>query len=684
LSNYLKPVLALVVSILVFVGYIYLANAQLLNFIQTRFYNPSIVNSYVKENTIDAEFAQNHILELQRRFAATLIEPAVRSSFLYNQSAEDIYERSRLYGILLESISGLQAVQFVDNNGIRMHYSTSSRDIISRNSVSTAYRNYNEDPFALPFDIVSVPAGNSAKFTMDEQGDRIIFSYPFNDSMDVYRGTALFYVSIRALAEKFVSEGRLKVSDSISVIREPPGILLGSPETYKSDIYKKVSEIWNEGIQGRVVLDAEDSRVSFSLISFRTESGMFFGRLINDILFSISDSMKLLFQLSMFLTFYLTLFFLINLKPNPVTLVRNRIKNLRENLFEQLYVNKSAQDRAKWILELEQRRDGIRLELKRNIKLRSRLEANIDSIIDKSWDELLTVIKSGSGRDFQADQFSAADKPSVVQKTENVEDIEEIDEAEELEEVEEIDEAEELDEIEEIDEAEELEEVEEIDEAEELDEIEEIDGAEELEEVEEIGEAEELDEVEEMGEAEELDETEEIDEAEEFEELDEIEETNVAPSKGLLGLASEIETETAPSKGLLGLASKIETETAPSKGLLGLASEIETERAEEVNAAPSKGLLGLASEIEDEKTEDKEAPKGLERELSHKGLLALASEIEFSQKFPVLVSEPDTLPAELDIVSPFSSMFSSLGSSKNFIDTDTNDKDEESKDDNSD
>jgi len=560
-----------------------MVNVELLDMVQTRFYNPSVVRSYANENTIDAELVQSHINELQNRFADTLKEQAVRSSFLYNQSADDIYERSRIFGILMESTGGLQSVQFVDTNGLRIHFSTSARDIINRSRDSTSYRNYNEDPMALPYETVNVPDGSAAKYIMDEISERIIFSYPFYDSMDVYRGTALFNIAVRALAERLIAEGRLKVSDDVSVIGEPPGIVLGSPETSRADIHEKVAEIWSKGLQERVVLDSGDSGVNYSLISFRTNNGVFFGRLVHDYLFSISEPMKLILNLCMFLTFYLTLFFMINLKPNPATVVRNRLKRLKDSLFEQLYVNKSSQDRAKWILELEQRRDEIRSELKYNLKLNNRLTKIIDGIIDKSWDELLAVIKVGSGSVIVQTRAAVTTEPSARQ----VDDVEELDEIEEVEEVEEVDEAEEIEEV---------------------DEIEEVSG---------------------------LDEIDEIEEVEEIDEVEEIEEVNIIDVALREALTEPVEER----RGLLGLAMRINKK---GKGLLKLA----TEKKVKISVKPKgKGLLALASKFKPVV-------------LSRKGIAAAATDIEFN--YPIMDQETEEILTKIDVVSPFSSMFSSL------------------------
>jgi hypothetical protein len=622
LSTYFKPVLVLVISVLLFAGIAFLLDNELLDFVRTHFYNPSIVKTVTNETQTDAEIVQTHIMELQEKFASTLNEPSVRSSFLYNQSNADIFERSRIFGLLLETVSGLQSVQFIDSNGIRIHFSTSGRDMVNRTSDSTSYRNYTEDSRAMPFDIVSVGAGDSPKFTMDDSHDRIIFSFPFFDSMDIYRGTALFNLSVRAIAEGLIAGGRLKPTDDVSVIRIPPGVVFGSPDSSKDVILDQISTAWTSNLHGHITLDAEDSGVKYALISVKTEKNLFFGRLINDSVFAIPSSMKNIFLIAMFITFYLTLYFLINIKPNPVSVAKSRIKNLRANLFEQLYVNKSGQERVKWILELEQRRDEIRREIKYRLWFRKNQEAKIDELIDTAWDELLSVIKSG----FDGTVILTSKAKQKEEKPAASED--EADLLEDIEEVEEI-----------------KDDFDEVSEAAEIDEIDEI------EEIEELGE-----------------------------ESPAVTTQMVNPSelvhtrRGLLSRALSFKAR----RGLLEKASKIkkQEETAAkaeektaSKSLLKRASKYEIEEKiddleeleelEEVKprtSAKPKGLLARA-------TEEKEAAEEAASPNSHKGLLALAREIEFNMDYPVGEDEPEQdfiANMNVEVVSPFQSMFSTL------------------------
>jgi len=671
LSTFKKPALVLVISGVLFAGIVFLLDFEPLDYVRTHFYNPSFVNSVVKENEKAAEIVQNFISELENKFAATLNEPAVKSSFLYNQTAADIYERSRVFGILVESVSGLQAVQFVDNNGVRIHYSTSNRDIISLSSNSATYRNYTDDSRALPYDDISVKANEKSKYTMDDYHDRIIFSFPFYDSMDVYRGTALFSLSIRAVAERLITEGSLKPADDVSVIRTPRGIVFGSPSTSKAVILNKISSVWSAGLQEYITFDAEDSGVKYALISTKAGNNLFFGRIINDSIFTIPGSMKFIFQLSMFLTLFLVLFFLTNFKPHPVTLVQNRIKTLRTNLFEQLYIKKTGQDRAKWILELEQRRDEIRFELKNSLSINRKLEKEIDGIIDKAWDELLAVMKSGydlaSLEEIVKNRAVKIEKPKT-KEAEKTDDLEEIEEIEEIEEVPagttavktkvRAGKAEEIEEIEEI----------EPDLDEDADDIQDIDNIDALEEISEEGE--EIEEIEEIGDTEEIKSYAEI-----------------QLSKGLLKAANEI---------LLKI--KKEGAKAPSsarkKGLLVRAIEYINSKESDSGSQPDhkNGLLKLAigflNSIENKKIMEAEETEIAEMEEieadddeDSKGLLAAASTYNkpehvalTAENYSIREIETDSpepednngqgLLFDMEVVSPFSSMFSSLEDEK--------------------
>ncbi|MDR1636765.1 MAG: hypothetical protein LBR93_05450, partial [Treponema sp.] len=383
-----KAALCFLISILLFAGFTVLAYTDLFDLIETRFYNPSVTRSSGRKIGEDAEVIGNFLSDLQARFAASLGEDAVRNSFLLNQRAEDIFERSRIYGTMLESQSGLQAVRFVDSGGSRIHFSSNSQDILRQDQDSVAYRAYNDEGGELPFKDVEVPGQGRAKIVFDEAGERLVFSFPFYDSLDVYRGSALFYLSVRAVAERLVREGLAKIGDDVSVAANPGGFVLGLPPGEKHVLLPLITSVWSEGILSPARLVSEETPASLVLISAKT-GDIFTGLLLDESLFAVSPAMKIILLASFFFTLYLALFLFFNIRRDPVTVVENRLKRLRIALLEHYYDTPEETERGHWSREMELRREEIRSELKRGLKAKGR---DLDDLIDRSWDEFLSII----------------------------------------------------------------------------------------------------------------------------------------------------------------------------------------------------------------------------------------------------------------------------------------------------
>ena len=396
-----KAALSLLVSVLLFAVFSVLAFTGLFDFIETRFYNPSITSSLMKELGRDALSVDSFLNFQQNRFTAALGEPSVKRSFLSNQSGEDIYDRTRIFGALHESLGGLQWIRFIDSGGIRLNYSTYPPDILNQDSNFIAYRNYPGLNGALPYEMISSVAGEKGRIILDEEGDRILFSIPFYDFYEVFRGTALFSLSVRALSEQLISEGRIKAGDDVSVIYSPPGVLIGRPVSTGKTLFPQISSVWREGIANIAAIESSLAPPDFQepynplmLISVKTARGLYAGRLINESVFSFPQTMKIILLVSFFLTVYLTIFLLFNLRQDSITIVQNRLKQLQISLIEQYYERKGSMDWGRWSRELELRREEIRGELKKGVKTGKKADGknDIDQLIDKSWDELLAVI----------------------------------------------------------------------------------------------------------------------------------------------------------------------------------------------------------------------------------------------------------------------------------------------------
>ncbi|MDR2247719.1 MAG: hypothetical protein LBE17_13790 [Treponema sp.] len=362
------------------------------------FYNPSLIRMVRREIGQDTMTLQDFLWELQNRFSATLREPAVRRSFLPNHSADDILERSRLYGRLVETHRGLRGVRFIDTGGGGIHYSTYSQDILRQSGGRVSYRNYPGGAEGLPFETLAVPRGGESRIIPDEKGGGLIFSLPFYDASDGYRGTALFSLSIDAVSEHLASEGRIAAGEKAAVLRAPAGIILGLPDTGTQGILTAVASLWRLQLLHLTPLNPAEAGTGPALISSRTAQGMYVGRLVEGAFVFFPRAVRIILLISFFCTAYLTVFLIVNFRQDTMTIVRARIKNLQAALIEEYRNRKGTGDWNRWGRELEQRREAVRMEIKRGIKGRrgKRREAEIDACIDEAWTGLAAIIGSGT------------------------------------------------------------------------------------------------------------------------------------------------------------------------------------------------------------------------------------------------------------------------------------------------
>ncbi|MDR0599923.1 MAG: hypothetical protein LBG84_07580 [Treponema sp.] len=400
-----KAAFSLLISAALGAGFSVLAFTGLFNLIESRFYNPAIARSLNREVQRDAGVVQDFLASLTDLFAGVMLNDPVKKSFLPDQAADDILERSRLYGTLMETQQGLQSVRFVDAGGLRLHFSTDSADVEQRTGQSITYKNYDESIPYVPYRELAVLSGEKPRITLDQTNDRLVFSFPFHDSMEVYRGTALYSLSIRAVAEKLVVEGRIKVGDNLSVISSPPGIVSGLPRVGKDAFTPVIGSVWRERIQGPTVLDSGNTAAALALVSAKTTQEIMVGRVVDEGLFHFPPAMKVILLAAAFITIYLSVFLLFNLKPDRLTVIQNRLKGLQLSLIREYYERKGEMDWDHVRRELEQRREDVRREVKRGIKTPNpALLGDIDSQIDRSWEEILAAIGGGSGAGFALDE----------------------------------------------------------------------------------------------------------------------------------------------------------------------------------------------------------------------------------------------------------------------------------------
>jgi hypothetical protein len=403
-----KITFSLLISSLIFAAFASAAFTGFFDLVEIRFYHPRILRGLNREVLEDARVIGGLLDELRDRFAAAVGEDAVKRSFLPNPAAEDVFERSRIFGVLLNSLPGLRSVRFVDAGGSRIHFSTLTEDMFRRNGSSPDYRSYRDCPGVLPYAEVETAEGGPPRLIFDGPGERLIFSYPFGDTLGVYRGSALFTFSGRAVEERMIQKGRIRAGEDVSVVSFPRGFLLGLPGSDGESLKNQAAAVWEEGAFGLFELNGENPE-SLALISARygdkdfgprpaggrPEAGtVFAGRLVRESIFVFPPLMKFILLGSFFLTAFLLVFLLFNLRQDRTAVINSRLKRLQDGLLRQGSGQKDL-DWKHWARELEHRRGEVQAEITRDLprkKKNSPVQAEIDALIDRSWDEVVAAI----------------------------------------------------------------------------------------------------------------------------------------------------------------------------------------------------------------------------------------------------------------------------------------------------
>ena len=570
-----KIALSLLISILLFSLLAVAAYAGLFNILETRFYQPTVIKSMEDQlgsvsDAIEVWHRQN-----TATFTSFINSGAVKRSVLPNQSSQDIFDRSNLAGALMADMPGLTGIRIIDSGDTagttagdtgrrRIHFSTFQDDILKKEDFQISYNNYGVNADDIPFSYLSLADKAGPRVITDSAKDRFLYCFPFYDSYETWRGTAIFYVSARSASQYLVGQKLLRISDEIVLLTDADyktsGIITGMPQTGREILGQSILARWLQGDFTTDRIVSTDSS-GWVLLSKKTGTYGFTGQLAQESLFSFPPSVKILFLAVSFLTLYLVIFLFFNLKQDEMVVIKNRIRRFQVQLLGEVM---EKNDEAKWEevrKNLSVRKNDINAEIKKGLgrRFNKKHGEEIDSLLDKSWEEILSALgrqepqrsslpntddirlmleqvlqnnainlnltgvpvsSPTKNSKPKSAQKPVPEKIGSVDELGEIESVEELDEVESVEELDEVESAEELDEVESVEVLDEVESAEELDEVESAEELDEVESAEELDEVESV---EELDEVESVEELDDVESVEELDEVESVEELDEVE-----------------------------------------------------------------------------------------------------------------------------------------------------------------
>ena len=480
-----KIALSLLISVLIFAGCVFLSIAGGFKLIEVQFYQPRVIaNANDRLSSIEKAYGE-YSSNLDNEFRKFLSEKSVKTFIERAPEKEAMNERGKLSALLYQKISGLNGMRLIENDGIHIHFSTFGEDTLTETSSLISYKNYT-DANKIPFTLLEASDGEKqTKIYFDSIKNELVFSYPFYDNYTAYRGTFIFYV----LGDDFTQyliDRELVSLNARGTVCSPNGFVFNLPITGRELLMKEIEQRWSRKIQNVEQLVQSDTKSENIFIITQGNDRIKIGEIRTQDAFEFSDIEKLLLLICLFITLYLIIFLLFNIRHDDMVIVCRRLRKFQYELLKEYIDRKDSMDWKTLSKEIAHRKNDVNSEIKKSLGRRGKKHSKeVDELLEDLW----TDVMSAMGGNVSVVRQVVSSNPIAVASTEksaaadNIEELEEVSDADEVEELEEIPDADEVEELEEIPDADELEELEEIPDADEVEELEEIPDADEVEKI---------------------------------------------------------------------------------------------------------------------------------------------------------------------------------------------------------
>ena len=386
-----KVSLSLLLAVVVFSLFSLFAYSGLFRVIESNFYDARVrslltSNLNAARTAIDSYDQANY-----SRFEAILANNSVRQIYSPNQSTEDIFNRANLFQKLEADYPGLLFVRFIDNRG-NIHFSTLPADILQKGKYEISYKSLAQADRSLPASQLDL-TGPSDRHVIVGDG-RLLYRLPAYDTLGGRRGTAIFYVSAEDLTQFLVKRSLLSVGQSIALIAGR-GILLNVNPDQDTNLVAAVRKDWESGSATVTERPVVEDSTGNELVLFTTESKSagFVGTTVPRAAFSLNPTLRMLLSGSIFITTFLVAFLILNLRQDKLLVLSGRIKRFQISFLKGYLENRQDLDWARWYRDLELRSLEVKREIKKGIgSLSKEREREVDELIDKSWDDILSIL----------------------------------------------------------------------------------------------------------------------------------------------------------------------------------------------------------------------------------------------------------------------------------------------------
>lgn len=527
-----KIAFSLLASIALFAGIVLGLNTTLFNQLESRFYTQSKIEQNTGQLNKISESCDAYISEILTQIEtgekAWVKDSSVRSYYVQNPSESDVNKRRQLTEELFAKIPALDGIRIIDKNGRNLHYSSfDETDVLKQTGITKVYKNYpdvQKDADEIEFELLSKKfSGLKPTILFDDARNRLIIGAPFNWVDGVYAGQAIFYFNMIGVQKALTRRNALQLGENLTLYSNSDfdgGLILNLPAGERQSFKEPVLKYWKsrEGLASKSdapekLLQTENGTFWMILSSTKDAAVKISGLYSSDI-FELSDEIKLLIYICIFITIFLFCFLIFSLKRDSMVLLKKRIKKIQYAIIKDCV---DSEDKLEWnqvAKKIKSRRNDFTLEILKSLNVHNKKKKKeLEEFLDQNWNEIFSIFddkvagQTGGSGVFQnsqapVQQFSGAANltgasleeirrvlEEVLQNTkikaevdsegrgssevrgkrkEEVSAVDDVEDVEELDDVEEIEDAEPAEELDSVEIVEEPEEIEVIDDVEEL------------------------------------------------------------------------------------------------------------------------------------------------------------------------------------------------------------------------
>ena len=202
---------SLLVTILIFTVFTFLAYSGLFNYIEQTIYNSrvsaNIQNDLEAKKRVIAEFHE----DMQARFGEIFSDPIFWQVYRNTESRELIERLSEADALLARDISGYLGFRFLDEDG-KIWNSSFPADLRESSDTRKVFNLFEDvEPDR---QIENYTVREQAEFRIESDGQRFAYLIPIRNTIEEYQGTLVIYVGYSSLLNTLASRNVLEVGQS--------------------------------------------------------------------------------------------------------------------------------------------------------------------------------------------------------------------------------------------------------------------------------------------------------------------------------------------------------------------------------------------------------------------------------------------------------------------------------------